>query len=86
MYFISFISGVIDVDAITISASNLTKSGSIELIFGAVMILLAVLSNTIFKYIYVFIFADNYLKREMFKMTLFTVAPLIFFILFSFIQ
>ncbi len=86
MYFTSFISGVIDVDAITISASNLTKSGSIELIFGAVMILLAVFSNTIFKYIYVFIFADNYLKREMFKMTLFNVAPLIFFILFSFIQ
>jgi uncharacterized membrane protein (DUF4010 family) len=86
MYFISFISGVIDVDAITISASNLTKSGSIELIFGAAIILLAVLSNTIFKYIYVLIFADNYLKKEMFKMTLFTVVPLIIFILFSFIQ
>ena len=86
MYFISFISGVIDVDAITISASNLTESGGVELIFGAVMLLLAVLSNTIFKYIYVLIFADYYLKKAMFKMTLFTVVLLIIFILFSFIQ
>ena len=86
IYFVSFISGVIDVDAITISASNLTKSGSIELIFGAIIILLAVFSNTMFKYIYVLIFADDYLKKEILKITLFTLVLLIFFVLFSFIQ
>jgi len=49
LYIVSIISGLTDVDAITLSLSNLMKNDSLEVIFGWKLILLAALSNLVFK-------------------------------------
>ena len=49
LYVIAFISGLTDVDAITLSTSRLIEKGSIEPTLGWRLILSAVLSNLLFK-------------------------------------
>ncbi len=49
IYFVSFLSGISDVDAITISLSNLAKIGSIPNITAQTGILIAAFANTIVK-------------------------------------
>ncbi|WP_028950434.1 MgtC/SapB family protein [Sulfurihydrogenibium subterraneum] len=83
VYLVSFVSGVIDVDAITFSAASLSKSGVIFIIDASIVVILAVISNSIFKYIYVLMFAHQSLKREMLKVLIFN---LVIFLLFIFFQ
>jgi uncharacterized membrane protein (DUF4010 family) len=49
LYIVSIVSGLTDVDAITLSLSQLIKEGSLEASFGWKLILLAGLSNMLFK-------------------------------------
>ena len=73
VFIASFLSGVIDVDAITLSLSNMAKQGSIENIIAAKSIMLAVVSNSIFKYLYIFLFGDKTLVKEMALITVITI-------------
>ena len=50
LYVVSAISGLSDVDAITLSVSKLFSSGSVALISGIVAVLLAAFVNTVFKW------------------------------------
>ncbi len=63
LYIASLISGVIDVDAITLSLSNLAKEGSIVDSVAVKGIVLAAISNAFFKALYVYIFGDKYVSR-----------------------
>lgn len=83
IYFVSLISGVIDVDAVVLSVSNLTNLNSININTGLLAIFLAVLSNTIFKYVYILIFADKTLKVQLTKTTAITVIFLFISIIFN---
>jgi len=49
IYLLSFFSGITDVDAITISLTNLAKSGSISNITAEIGIIIAAFTNTFFK-------------------------------------
>ncbi|WP_297456076.1 MgtC/SapB family protein [Persephonella sp.] len=74
VFIASFLSGVIDVDAITLSLSNMAKQGNIESIIAAKSIMLAVVSNSIFKYLYIFLFGDKNLVKEMALITIITIV------------
>ncbi|HHG75272.1 MAG TPA: MgtC/SapB family protein [Persephonella sp.] len=65
VFLASFFSGIIDVDAITLSLSTLSKNGVLESITASKGIILAVVSNSIFKYIYIFIFGNKEVIRYM---------------------
>ena len=73
VFIASFLSGVIDVDAITLSLSNMAKQGNIENVIAAKSIMLAVVSNSIFKYLYIFLFGDKTLVKEMALITIITI-------------
>ena len=60
---ISFLSGVIDIDAITLSLANLSQKGNISLEIASIGILTASISNNIFKSIYGIIFGNRELKK-----------------------
>ncbi|HIE59122.1 MAG TPA: MgtC/SapB family protein [Hydrogenothermaceae bacterium] len=64
IYLASFISGVIDVDAITLSLAILAKDNpsSIEIVTKGILI--AVISNSFFKFIYVFLFGTKELTQN----------------------
>jgi uncharacterized membrane protein (DUF4010 family) len=49
IYLLSFISGISDVDAITISLSTLSKQGNISALTAQMGIVIAAISNTLFK-------------------------------------
>ncbi len=74
VFIASFLSGVIDVDAITLSLSNMAKQGIIENIIAAKSIMLAVISNSIFKYFYIILFGHKVLIKEMALITVITIA------------
>ncbi len=63
LYIASFISGIIDVDAITLSLSNLAKEGNILDSVAVKGIVLAAISNAFFKAVYVHVFGDKYVSR-----------------------
>ncbi|NPA52822.1 MAG: MgtC/SapB family protein [Aquificae bacterium] len=65
IYIASFLSGVIDVDAITLSLASLSQKGSLDLDIAVKGVLIAVVSNDIFKYFYVYIFGNDYLRKNM---------------------
>ncbi len=65
IYLASFISGVIDVDAITISLSKLALSTKVTDVYVN-GILLAAVSNSFFKFIYAAMFGNNKLKKDVF--------------------
>ncbi|MDQ7055848.1 MAG: MgtC/SapB family protein [Persephonella sp.] len=71
----SFISGVIDVDAIILSLSNMVAHDSLDTSTAVRSIILAVVSNSIFKYIYIAVFGSRELVKNM---TPFLVITLIF--------
>lgn len=64
LYVVSFISGLIDVDAITITTSRLMQDGMIGSELGWRSIMIAFLSNLTFKAGLVFMFAKSYLKIQ----------------------
>jgi uncharacterized membrane protein (DUF4010 family) len=49
LYVVATLSGLTDIDAITLTAANLIKSGRLDLDMGCRMILVGVLSNLVFK-------------------------------------
>ncbi len=65
IYIASFLSGVIDVDAITLSLASLSQKESLHIDTAVKGVLIAVVSNDIFKYFYVSIFGNNYLRKNM---------------------
>ena len=71
IYMASFISGVIDVDAITLSLSVMAKEGLAQVI-AIKGILIAVLSNSFFKFVYIYIFGDKYITKVMLSLLLST--------------
>ncbi len=81
IFIASFVSGVIDVDAITLSLSNLAKT-EISISIAAKAILLAVISNSIFKYAYIAIFGNKFLRKKMLWFLLITILILGIFMFF----
>ncbi|MBK3332608.1 MgtC/SapB family protein [Persephonella atlantica] len=83
VFIASFVSGIIDVDAITLSLSNMAGHGSLDISIAVKSIILAVISNSIFKYTYIAVFGNRELVRNM---TVFLAITLIFggFYLLSF--
>ncbi|WP_456393229.1 MgtC/SapB family protein [Persephonella sp.] len=79
VYIASFISGVIDVDAITLSLSTLAKNGTLTTIIAAKAIVIAIVSNSIFKFLYIFMFGNKKLVRNM---TVFLLVTVLFGILY----
>jgi len=75
VFLASFFSGIIDVDAITLSLSSLSKNGILEELTAAKGIIIAVVSNSIFKYIYISIFGSKEIIRYM---SIFMIITLIF--------
>jgi len=64
IYLASFISGVIDVDAITLSLANIVKENPSSIEIATKGILIAVISNSFFKFIYVFLFGTKELTKN----------------------
>ena len=64
IYLAGLISGVIDVDAITLSISKVFSNGEIDEALAVKGILLAVVSNSFFKYFYVAFFGTKRLARD----------------------
>jgi len=64
IYILSFLSGITDVDAITISLAGLTKTSSVTNTVASIGIVLAAISNTIFKAGFCYILGN----KKLFKM------------------
>lgn len=63
VYIASLISGIIDVDAITLSLSSMAKNGGLETVVAVKGIVIAALSNAFFKSFYVQIFGDKFVSK-----------------------
>ncbi len=83
IYLASFISGVIDVDAITLSLSSLSAKGQIGIEVAVIGVLIAVVSNDIFKYFYIYIFGNNYLRKNMLPYLLIIMVVVGLYVLFN---
>ena len=86
IYIISLLSGLTDVDAITLSLSSLTKE-KISIIEGAIGISLASISNSLFKLSIVWIFGKKELAiliTKFFLATIFTLLITLFISLYFF--
>ncbi len=82
IYIASFISGVIDVDAITLSLATLVKNNPSMLEVAKKGLLIAVISNSYFKFLYVFAFGNKQLaKRIAVFLFIITVVCSIFIVL-----
>lgn len=85
MLTLSFISGVIDVDAIVMSASNMENSGHLTEKVAVLSVMLAAVSNSLFKYAYVYIFGEKWLKVKILTVLILTVIYLSIFGAFFYI-
>ncbi|MEO2066053.1 MAG: MgtC/SapB family protein [Desulfurobacteriaceae bacterium] len=65
LYVVSAISGLSDVDAITLSVTKLFKTGSVEILAGVTAVLIAAFVNTVFKWFLTFSMGS----RELFRQT-----------------
>jgi uncharacterized membrane protein (DUF4010 family) len=74
IYIASLISGVIDVDAITLSMSKLFSGGKISMEVAAKSILIAVVSNSFFKYLYIVLFGTKELAKNILIFLLIIIA------------
>ena len=63
LFAVAAVSGLTDVDAITLSVAKLFNSGSIELVAGVIAVLIAAFVNTVFKWFLTFSMGS----RELFK-------------------
>ena len=63
LYVVSIISGLTDLDAITLSTARMTENKEIEASLGWRLVLLAVLSNLVFKGILSIVLGNGYLGR-----------------------
>ncbi|MCJ7716546.1 MAG: DUF4010 domain-containing protein, partial [Anaerolineales bacterium] len=84
IYITSFIAGLADVDAITLSISDLTRSGgSIPLNTGKVAVTIAILSNTISKGILVFSLGSKSLRKHIWPVMVLILAVGLGFVIFT---
>ncbi|WP_338009623.1 MgtC/SapB family protein [Aquifex aeolicus] len=72
IYVLSFLSGIMDIDAITLLLARLSDKGEIGVDVAAMGILLAVMSNNLFKSGYAIIFGSKKLKIYFLFVALFT--------------
>ncbi len=83
MYLLGFVSGLADVDPLTISMSQLAKSGVVELNVALVSIIISSITNTLIKAVYANMFGHSRLKKIIWKafiaMTLASVVFVLFF-------
>ena len=63
LYVVALISGLTDVDAITLSLSNRMNSGDLQTSLGCQLILIAALSNLIFKGVLAVVLGNNQLRK-----------------------
>jgi len=84
LYFTSFLAGLADVDAITLSIAGLTKTGQgIALSTGRIAIILATISNTAAKGILVFSLGSRSLRKYIWPvMAIMVVIGLVFVFIF----
>ncbi len=82
LYIASLISGIIDVDAITLSLSNLAKEKAIPDMVALKGIVIAAVSNAFFKAGYVHIFGDRYVAKFIWILFVITLVLGGFFIFF----
>jgi len=75
LYVTAFISGVMDVDAITVSMANLNKSGEISALTASIAVTIAAMTNTLSKGLIVFAFGSKKVgRRVLLGMTLMLIA------------
>lgn len=83
MYLLGFVSGLADVDPLTISMSQLAKSGVVELNVALVSIIISSITNTLIKAVYANMFGHSRLKKIIWKafiaMTLASAVFVLFF-------
>ncbi|MFN2280468.1 MAG: DUF4010 domain-containing protein, partial [Anaerolineales bacterium] len=83
IYLTSFFAGLADVDAITLSISDLTREGgTIGLSTGRIAVILAAVSNTITKGLLVFFLGSRNIRKHILPVLLVMLAIGIAFILF----
>ncbi len=84
MYLLGFVSGLADVDPLTISMSQLARNGTVELNVALVSIIISSITNTLIKAIYANMFGHARLKRTVWKAFIaMTVASGVFVLLFE---
>ncbi len=84
IYVTSFIAGLADVDAITLSISDLTRlGGSIPLNTGKIAVIIAILSNTISKGVLVFSLGSKSLRKQIWPGIVFILVVGLGFLLFT---
>ena len=67
LYVTAFLSGFVDVDAITVSMANLSKNGDITQLAASTSITIAAMTNTLVKGLIVFMFASPSVGRKTFS-------------------
>ncbi len=74
IYLLGFISGIADVDPLTISMSQLSKSGVINMNVALISIIISSITNTLVKGIYAQMFGSKILSNTVWKAFLFMLA------------
>ena len=83
MYILGFVSGLADVDPLTISMAQLSKTGVITLNVALVSIIISSITNTLIKAVYAHIFGHSKLRKIIWKaFGAMTIASFIFTLLF----
>ena len=84
MYLLGFVSGLADVDPLTISMSQLAKSGVVDLNVALVSIIISSITNTLIKAVYANMFGHSHLKKVVWKAFIsMTVASIVFVFFFE---
>jgi uncharacterized membrane protein (DUF4010 family) len=74
IYLTAFLSGIADVDAITVSMANLSREGSITASTGAFAIVIAAMTNTASKSLIVILFASKEVRKRIVFTMFFIIA------------
>ncbi len=83
VYLLGFVSGLADVDPLTISMSQLSKSGDVALNVALVSIIISSITNTLIKAVYAHIFGHKNLRKHVWgAFGAMTVASILFVLLF----
>ncbi len=84
VYALGFISGLADVDPITVSMSQLAKEGILGLRVALIAIIISSITNTLVKGVYSYLFGHKNLRRTIWKaFAAMTVASVIFVLIFQ---
>ncbi len=84
VYVLGFVSGLADVDPITVSMSQLAKTGVIGLKVALITIIISSITNTLVKGVYSYIFGHRELKKVIWKaFAAMSVASVVFVVIFK---